>query len=273
MKYHIKSPIIKNQKIAPELFELILKAPEIAKTCKPGQFVQIKVTDDLNPLLPRPFSLSSADTKTDCIAVIYKIIGKGTQILSQRRKGEMLTVTGPLGNSFWIEPDVKHVALIAGGTGIGPILFLAKTLRNSAITKKNPNYQLSIINYHIFAFLGARSKNLLCGYEQLKNYCEQIFCSTDDGSCGHQGFVTDLIEDKCQKLKIDQIIAVGPIPMMKKVVRIAQKLQIPSLISLEERMACGFGICMGCAIKLTDGKYHLACCDGPVFKGEDVYSP
>lgn len=255
MKYLLKSPIVKNQKIAPEHFELILKAPEIAKTGKPGQFVQIKITDDLNPLLPRPFSLSDADAKTGCIAVIYKIIGKGTQILSQRRKGEILTVTGPLGNGFWLEPNVKHVALIAGGTGIGPILFLAKTLYNS---------------YYIFAFLGARSKNLLCGYEQLKNYCEQIFCSTDDGSYGRQGFVTDLIEDKCQKLKIDQIIAVGPILMMKKVVSIAQKLLIPSLVSLEERMACGFGICMGCAIKLADDKHHLACCDGPVFKGEDI---
>lgn len=255
MKYLLKSPIVKNQKIAQEHFELILKAPEIAKIGKPGQFVQIKITDDLNPLLPRPFSLSNVDVKTGCISVIYKIIGKGTQILSQRRKGEILTAAGPLGNGFWLEPNVKQVALIAGGTGIGPILFLAKTLCNS---------------YRIFAFLGARSKNMLCGYEQLKNYCEQIFCSTDDGSYERQGFVTDLFEKKCQKFKIDQIIAVGPIPMIKKVVRIAHKLQIPSLISLEERMACGFGICMGCAVKLADGKHHLACCDGPVFRGEDV---
>ncbi|MEK9165720.1 MAG: dihydroorotate dehydrogenase electron transfer subunit [Patescibacteria group bacterium] len=257
MKYLLKAPVIKNNKIAPELFELILKAPEIAKSSKPGQFVQIKVTDDLNPLLPRPFSLSYANTKTDCIAVIYKIIGKGTQILSQRQKGEILTVTGPLGNSFWIEPGVKHIALIAGGTGIGPIIFLTKILHNKT-------------TYQTFAFLGARSKKMLYGYEQLKNYCEQIFCSTDDGSYGRQGFVTDLFEEKCQKLKIDQVIAVGPIPMMKKVVIIAHKLHISSLISLEERMACGFGICMGCAVKLADGKHHLACCDGPVFRGEDV---
>lgn len=265
MKYILKSPIIKNNEIAPEHFELILKAPEIAKTGKPGQFIQIKVTDNLNPLLPRPFSLSSADAKTGCITVIYKIIGKGTQILSQRRKGEMLTVTGPLGNSFWIEPDVKHIALVAGGTGIGPILFLAKTLNKNLICEAGRKYPIST-----FAFLGARSKNLLCGHEQLKNHCEQLFCSTDDGSYGHQGFITDLIENNCQQLKINQIIAVGPILMMKKVVRIAQKLQIPSLVSLEERMACGFGICMGCAVKLADGKHHLACCDGPVFRGEDV---
>lgn len=278
MKYHIKSPVIKNTKIAPELFELILKAPEIAKIGKPGQFIQIKVTDDLNPMLPRPFSMSSADDKTDCIAVIYKIIGKGTEILSQRQKGEMLTVTGPLGNSFWTEPNVKRIALVAGGTGIGPILFLAKTLNKNVISNIQTGFgfrskagRKSPIS--IFTFLGARSRNLLCGIEQLKNYSEQIFCSTDDGTFGRQGVVTDLIKNKCQELKINQIIAVGPVPMMKKTVKIAQKLQVPSLVSLEEKMACGFGICMGCAVKLADGKHHLACCEGPVFRGNDVYPP
>jgi dihydroorotate dehydrogenase electron transfer subunit len=257
-KYYLQVKIIKNHQIAPGHFEMILQAPAIAKIGKPGQFIQIKVDNSLNPMLPRPLGLSKTNPPKGRIGIIYKVVGHGTRILSQRKKDSTVFVTGPLGNGFWLEKGVKNVALVAGGTGIGPILFLSQVWREFY-----PDLGL-------FAFIGARSYDLLCGQHGLQKFCQQLNCATDDGSFGHHGFITDILEQKSRTYKIDQVIAVGPGPMMKKAFEIASKLGIPSQVSLEEKMACGFGICMGCAARLSDQKHHLICCEGPVFAGEEV---
>jgi dihydroorotate dehydrogenase electron transfer subunit len=258
MKYQIDAKIIKNEQIEGGYFEIILTAKKIAQNAKPGQFVQMKVDKSLNPLLRRPFGLSFADKKEGEIGIIYQVRGKGTEILSQRKINETLSVIGPLGNGFWLEPNVKSVALIAGGSGVGPLIFLAQAMTDTTSRVK------------IFSFLGARSKNLLVGQKELQRYSDKVYLSTDDGSAGHYGFITDILEKKCLTHQIEQIITVGPMPMMQKVAVIGQRLNIPTQVSLEEKMACGFGACLGCVVKLKDGEYHMVCKDGSIFKGEDV---
>ena len=259
MKYSIKATIKANTEIAQGHFELIMEAPEIAKTGKPGQFIQIKLDKSLNPLLPRPMGLSFLDEKQGCIGVIYKIAGYGTSLLQKKIPNQKLIVTGPLGNSFTIYEGVKNIALIAGGTGIGPILLLSEHV------KATMPHMLA------YCFLGARSKPLLCGKERLNTNCVQTYFATDDGTEGHYGVITDILLEKCKEHGIKQIIAVGPTPMMQKAVAVAKKLGIRSEVSLEERMACGFGICLGCAAKLKDDKFHMICVDGPIFNGDEVF--
>lgn len=257
MKYHLNTTILFNQQIASSYFELTLEAPQIAAIAQPGQFLQIKPNSDLNPLLPRPLGLSAADAIAGTISCIYQVKGKGTELLAKLTPGDQLHLTGPLGNGFWIEPGVKRVGLIAGGTGIGPILFMADRL------KKDPAITA-------VALIGARSREQLCLQERFFALCVAVLTTTDDGSIGHHGFVTDILADACARHQLDQLIAVGPMPMMRKATAIGQKLKIPVLVSLEERMACGIGICLGCVVKLSDGQHHPICTEGPVFRGNEV---
>ncbi|HCC50314.1 MAG TPA: dihydroorotate dehydrogenase electron transfer subunit [Candidatus Jacksonbacteria bacterium] len=256
MAKHLESAkILSIRKIATDNFKLTLEAPKIAETAIPGQFVQLKVDHSLNPLLPRPLGISFANPKKGRLELIFKVVGRGTQILAESKKGAMIYITGPLGNGFWLEPDVKRVAIVAGGTGIGPILFLAKKWAE---------------NVNLFGFLGARRNDLLCGHLELARYCKRVDCATDDGSFGYKGLITELLQKKISEYQIQQVIACGPLPMMKAAVAVAQNLNLPSQVSLEERMACGTGICLGCAVKLADDKYHTVCTDGPVFRGNAV---
>jgi dihydroorotate dehydrogenase electron transfer subunit len=258
--------VIENVRTAPGHYRMRLASPRIARTAKPGQFVQITVGEDLDPLLPRPFSF--LQTGPGWFDLLYQVVGRGTRILAGKKKGDALTVLGPLGRGWElpgaVRGQVTHV-LAGGGVGIPPLYHWAETL-----VKKH-----KVPASRIRVFLGGRSKDFL--------HCEKAFaklgvkpvCATDDGSKGFKGRITGVLEPFLSSRAASvptapvQIYTCGPTPMLKAVSALAAKYSVPAQVSVEEPMPCGFGVCLGCAIKVSDDKgghrFALSCTEGPVF--------
>ncbi len=262
--------ILSNIEIAPGHYKMALEIPDIARVVSPGQFLHIRCTNGHEPLLRRPFSVYRVNKKV--IEILYKVIGKGTTILSERCKGEELDVIGPLGTPFKIEDGVKEAIIIAGGMGIASLYLLAEK-----INKDNRDVSLKVI-------LGARTKRLIIGKEDLtKLRGINLKIATEDGSLGFRGLATELLKDllaNIGKRRLIYIYGCGPYPMLKEVAMISKRLGLPCQVSMEEKMACGVGSCMGCSIKVKSKYsipksqspfiYKLACKDGPVFDADEV---
>jgi len=239
------------EEIQTNIFLLKVSAPSIAAEAKPGQFCNVKVNVQKSPLLRRPFSICEVDT--DTITFMFNLVGVGTEILSQKKKGDILNIIGPLGNGFNFKGDYKNAIIIAGGIGAAPFPFLLENLGDD----KN-----------VFCFVGGRTKDDLILYK-MKN----IFTSTDDGSEGFSGNVVQLLQSKISEYDKNEtkIFACGPTPMLSAISEFSINENIKCEISTESVMACGFGICQGCVIesRKKDG-FVLVCKDGPVFNAEDV---
>lgn len=252
----LKARIIENRRIAQGFYKMRLASAYLAKNSKPGQFVEIKCSEENEILLRRPLGVHRIFDGG--IEVLYEVIGKGTEALSARRKGGALDIIGPMGKGFEFSTAKKPALIIAGGMGVAPLLYLAERMAN----KKTKPYVM----------IGARTaSHILCEKEFKKLGC---FCliSTEDGSKGHRGYVTDmmrhlLIVIRC---KVSGIYACGPHPMLKAVSHIANSLGIPCQVSMEERMACGVGVCLGCPVKVASGGYKMVCKDGPVFDAKEI---
>lgn len=239
------------QEIQKGIFTLKVLAPSIAEKTKPGQFCNLKVNEDNFPLLRRPFSISEVDE--GFISFMFNIVGVGTEILSRKRKGDIIDIIGPLGNGFDFTGDYKNALIIAGGIGSAPFPYLIREIDDD----KN-----------VSCFVGGRSKADIITYG-MKN----IFISTDDGSDGFHGNVVQLLDSKIDNFDIDEtkIFACGPTPMLRAVSEFSIKRGISCEISTESVMACGFGICQGCVIESTKtDDFVLVCKDGPIFNAEDV---
>ena len=282
-----------NQKVAQGHFVITMSSPYIAREAKPGQFVQVVCSNEFDPLLPRPFSFLTV-TKNE-FSLLYQVVGKGTQILSEAKKDDMLWVLGPLGNGFstslrgsegaeaiplyakdisrktgllrrrFALPRNDVAILVGGGVGIPPLYHLAQKLVKDKIS--------------IHVFLGARNKNLLLCEKDFRKLNAgarlprpYMYLSTDDGSKGYKGLVTGPLEDFLKKInsKEIQIYTCGPTPMLKAVSLLSQKYGIDCQVSVEEPMACGFGVCLGCAIKVKGPRFAMACTQGPVFKADEI---
>ncbi|MBL7157488.1 MAG: dihydroorotate dehydrogenase electron transfer subunit [Candidatus Omnitrophica bacterium] len=225
----------------------------------------IRVSDSYVPLLRRPFG--AHEIGKDRIAILYKVVGKATKILSSKKKGKMLDVLGPLGNGFNIEASIvrapegrgrpSSIVLVAGGHGVAPLYALAKQLLASS-------HQLSV-------FIGARTKAHVICEKEFKKLGAKVYIATDDGSKGRKGLITSLLKNRLRALEIHKavIYGCGPKAMLKEVGRIAKAKKIPCQLSLEEYMACGTGTCLGCAVKTRSG-YKLVCKDGPVFDSKEI---
>lgn len=245
--------IISNKHIIGDFYVLTLRSPKIVKHARPGQFVNILVSNQTDPLLRRPFSIYDADKKKGKLKVLYFVKGKGTNILKTLAKGRTLSITGPHGNGFHVHEDHKNILLVGGGFGTAPLSYLAK----------------EHIHLNIFAAVGGRNKDLIFCERDLKNCDAKVFIATDDGSYGEKGLVTKPVEKILKKEKIDEIFTCGPVPMMKAVAEVAKKYGVPCQVSMEEKMACGIGVCLGCACKTKEG-YKTVCSSGPVFNAEDI---
>jgi dihydroorotate dehydrogenase electron transfer subunit len=234
-----------NKEVSSGCFELKVMAYDVAKYCSPGQFFMIGIP---GVFLRRPISVYNIEK--DTLSFLYKVVGKGTKILSELQSGE-LQFLGPLGNGYDLETykELNHV-LVAGGTGIASIYFLATKLK-----KKGTIYY------------GVRSvKDLIC-LDKLKQIGWEIAISTEDGSEGYSGHITDILAKKLKEN--DVMFTCGPTPMLKKILQIVKGKNIKGFFSLEEKMACGVGNCQGCAVKINK-HVKMICKDGPVFKIDQV---
>lgn len=254
MIYQEEVKILENKSISKDFYVITVIAPKIVKAARPGQFLNYRVTNSNEPLLRRPFGIYSANEKTGEIKSLYNIKGKGTKILSQKKVGEQISITGPHGNVFDILNSENNLLLVGGGFGTAPLAFLAEKIKNKNIS----------------VAIGGRSKELILCEKDFKDLGFKVFISTDDGTYGKKGLVTDLVQDILKKKQIDKVITVGPIPMMKVVAKVVEKYKIPCLVTMEERMACGIGACKGCVCKTKKG-YKTVCKNGPVFDAKEVF--
>jgi dihydroorotate dehydrogenase electron transfer subunit len=254
--------ILANTKIKGSYYKLIVKDARICRICRPGQFLMLKVAESRELLLRRPLSIHRVDKEK--IEMLYERVGKGTELLSQRKANEFLDVIGPMGNGFNLPGKSRQpgVVLVAGGMGVAPLVFLAQ--RFAAGKPKSEQARIQV-------FIGARTKQqLLCEKEFKKLGCD-VKIATDDGSAGFSGRVTGLLERALlnQGFQRTIVYACGPKPMLRELVRICRKKLIPCQVSLEEHMACGIGACLGCVVNTVDG-YKRVCKEGPVFEAEKL---
>lgn len=256
----IKASIIENKQILPDFYQMKLDAHQIAKEAKPGQFVMIKTSQALDPFLKRPISLHRINKNAGTIELIYQVLGKGTKLLSELNPGEPLEIMGPLGNGFTWQEDYKKVAIVGGGCGIAPLLALAEELKEAG--------------KEVHVLLGAQNKDRLLNETQFLELGCKVQIATDDGSQGKKGFVTELLAELVATSNIYQVYCCGPLPMTRGVMKITADKKIPCQVSLEERMACGIGACLGCVCQVRNENGTVSnkrvCHDGPVFKGSEI---
>ena len=246
-------PVIGQQRVGGNFYRLTLKAPDLARRVRPGQFIHIRVTDGLKPFFRRPFSVFRAKKNLE---ILYEVVGPGTKILSQKKKGDRLDVLGPLGNAF-VLPDkkIKQVVMIAGGIGLAPFMILTDVLKKKRVEK--------------ILLFGARSRPAVLPLKEFKANGCRVFVSTDDGSQGVKGRVSALYPKINPGSDTAMIYACGPKAMLADVKRYARKHRLKAQASCEEVMACGLGACLGCVIQTTQG-YKTVCHDGPVFDLDEI---
>jgi dihydroorotate dehydrogenase electron transfer subunit len=263
---NIKVKILSRKEVVPNIYLMRLKAPEIAQDALPGQFIHIKCSKDNYPLLRRPFSIHRIDKEKGEIFILFQIVGEGTKLLAQRAVGDDLDIMGPIGNGFNIYPESRKIMIVGGGMGVAPLLALCEeSMRQGK---------------EVRVLIGALKKELVIGEESFKILGAKVDIATDDGSYQYKGLVTDLLEGTIKEGWLaDQIFACGLKLMLRKINEIALKVNIDYQVSLEERMACGIGACLGCVCKIKtkdkkEGKvkyeFKRVCVDGPVFKASEV---
>jgi len=251
-----------NHEVAPGHFIMSVGVPERFETPLPGQFVMVRMRNSMDPFLSRPLSVYSFERQRNgaTLEFLYRIVGKGTACLSRLREGEGIDLLGPLGNGFHTPSSIDHAVLVAGGVGVAPLTYLAC------------HYRRRISSFlKITCYLGAKSAADIIGLERLQDFCSEVIVSTDDGSQGVCGVVTDALawDARNRAGNAEFIYACGPRAMMKCLSEQIAEDDVPCQVSLEERMACGVGACLGCAVALRNrmgGLYHgRVCKDGPIF--------
>lgn len=301
MSLLINAEIVKHQQVATGYWLLEFLAPKLVAKAKPGQFVHLNcavkhagtcLTSD--PFLRRPVSIHRVDSERGTVSLLYKVVGRGTMLLSTKQAGDLLDVMGPLGQGFTLPTTddrrlTTGIAVVAGGIGIAPLYFLVQRLLDDQI--------MPVI------YMGARSAADLLAVAEIKALGQKerghtttpspgthpkgrvrgtrkswngpinldVYLATDDGSAGDHGLVTALLTAHWDNINL--IYTCGPKPMMRAVALLAKEKNIPVQVSLEERMACGVGACLACVCQIkAENKttYKRVCADGPVFNAEDV---
>lgn len=253
----IHEKVEKVEQLAKYIYRMTIKSEYVSENAKPGQFVNVKCSEGINALLRRPISICKVDRDRGTFDIVFQIKGIGTEYLSQKIAGSEVDLIAPLGNTFDIETKNKKIAVVGGGIGIFPLLYILREIKDAE--KK--------------AYIGFRNKDFAVLLDEFKANCNTLNISTDDGSMGYKGLVTDILENDLKSCKFDIIYTCGPMPMIKRVVEIANKNNIKCQVSMEQRMGCGIGACLVCACKTKkeDGwGYSHVCKDGPVFWSDEV---
>ncbi len=262
MKQKSAAKVLSQKLISDGIYDLWLQTP-IAGDVKPGQFVGV-FTVNKAALLPRPISICEVDKDRSAIRLVYRVVGTGTAEFALYQEGDYMMILGPLGNGFPLEAAAgKNVVVMGGGIGIPPLLETAKRLSATAGQDKPSG---------VSAVLGYRNSDTFLS-DEFGDYAK-VFIASEDGSVGCRGNVIDALDG--EKVPCDVIMACGPMPMLKGIKSYAQAHGIKAYLSLEERMACGVGACLGCVCKTSrvDEHSHVnnarICTDGPVFDADDL---
>ena len=252
-KLVVVGKILANEAINANVKRMVIEAPQIAEAAQPGQFVHVKKPDSVN-FLRRPFSIADADRENGTITLIYRIVGKGTAEYAAMKVGEAFSILGPIGNGFALKDG--RPLLIGGGVGIAPLIYLSRQLKD-----KKP-----------ILLIGGKNKDEVFWEKYLQEFADKIYITTDDGSVGFKGFTVQLLPQILAENNIEHIYTCGLNIMMEGVAKLAHKHDIDCQVSLEKRMACGIGVCLGCTFegKLT-GKRRKVCTEGPVFASKEVF--
>jgi len=256
--------VIWNRPRGGKFYHLGLRCPLGFARAKPGQFVMLHLQDRVDPLLRRPYSLHRLIRKgrrTEGIEILYKVVGKGTALLAGLQPGEKVGVLGPLGSAFLLPPDARSVFVVAGGIGVAPMVFLVEHLRQQGLSPEGCT-----------VFLGARTRTEILCEEDFSRLGVTVHTTTDDGTAGDQCLVTLPMESALETASPEVIFACGPSAMIQCVMDAAEARHIECQVSIETRMACGMGACLGCAVASRDPAtaYYHACLDGPVFDSRSI---
>lgn len=259
--------------IAQDTMQVRVRAPEFAKTARPGQFFMVRLAGRNDPLIGRALALFDVHAddagELDEISLAYIVKGKFTSALSRCTVGEMLEVWGPLGNAF-SESPCDHLILVAGGVGITPMLTLARAANGTGERALPSHYAKKVSLCY-----GARTASFLAGLDRFRESNVELHIATEDGSLGLRGRVTDSLQTLLEaSSKGVRIACCGPEPMMHAVSELAARYEVPCEVSLETPMACGIGICFTCVAKIRqpDGSwdYRRTCVEGPIFPAESI---
>jgi ferredoxin--NADP+ reductase len=245
--------IVKRETMADDTVILNeIQAPRIAAKAKPGQFVILKANETGERI---PLTISDLDTQHGTITVIYMVVGKSTALFKTLDVGDAFQdVIGPLGKPTDIE-KLGKVVCVGGGTGVAVLFPITRGFKQAG------NEVISII--------GARNKDLLILEDKMKGASDELHVCTDDGSYGRKGFVTEVLKDILDSHKVDLVVAIGPVPMMKFVSKLTYDYNVKTLVSLNPIMIDGTGMCGGCRVSVGN-ETKFACVDGPEFDGHKV---
>lgn len=265
--------VVANAEVAPGAFRLEIRCPEVAVRTKPGQFVMLRPRQCLDPFLSRAFSVCDVvhgdgpAAPPTGIVILLVVIGPGTRALSQRHPGEPIGVLGPLGRPYDLGAPTEHMILVAGGVGAAPFAIVSRALRARSKTQR--------VSYVV----GGRDRDHVYLADEIRALGCDVKIATDDGSLGHKGYVTDLVEPMLAPGV--RVLACGPNPMFRSLAKVVERarargLEFPCEVSTEETMPCGFGACASCVVPVLDAsrpegyRYVKSCIEGPVFPVEAI---
>ena len=250
--------LVANRQLAGTLWDMELRAPQIAARILPGQFVHMKIPGMDGRILRRPFSVYAADAQAGTLRILYQVVGKGSAHMTTLAPGRVddIDVMGPMGNPWWLPEGAQRVLFVVGGVGAAPLAMFGEQLRQAGVG--------------LDVCMGAQTADALV----MKEHYEQVvgvepICATDDGTFGHAGFVTGPAGDLLQGGGYDLVCCCGPEPLMRIVAGMALEAGVACEVSLEKRMACGIGACLSCVVDTVDGRKR-SCVDGPVFDAGKV---
>ncbi len=279
----IASKIVSNKRLTENCWRVVLDAPQIASEVKPGQFIHVKIGGENGPIFRRPFSVFrrvSLEGSRLGIEIVYKVIGKGTRLMTELRRGDMLDIVGPLGHGFKLDRERPSQVIVAGGTGAACIFLLAEEISRSGLPLK--------------VLLGAETKASVILKKEYAALSAEVMISTDDGTSGYHGFVTQMLDEALEKGRVASdcmVYSSGPEPMLRALALVCRKYGIPAQISIERHMMCGIGAYLACICKVDrdyisksrdlgsshiqfasdkEFGYALVCKDGPVFDIHEV---
>ncbi|HNY65353.1 MAG TPA: sulfide/dihydroorotate dehydrogenase-like FAD/NAD-binding protein [Deltaproteobacteria bacterium] len=250
----MSAEILEKEQLSKGVFRMVLRGPKIARKRKAGQFVVVRIHEEGERI---PLTIADADPEKGTITIIYQIVGKSTRHLADLRVGDtILDLVGPLGKPTHVE-FFGTVACIGGGIGIAPVYPITQAMKNAG--------------NHVISIIGARSKEVLIMEEEMRTVSDDMVVTTDDGTYGFHGLVSQALEEKYLKpgRKIDLVVAIGPVRMMSAVCDVTKKYNVPTVVSLNTVMVDATGMCGACRVSVAE-KMQFVCVDGPEFDGHQV---